>query len=346
MKTIKIFALLLIATISTLAQSKDPVLKFNKNGKFKIAQFTDVHFQYNSYRSDSAMVMIQKVLKEEKPDLVVLTGDIVCSKNTKKAWLSFAKTFIDAKIPWAVVLGNHDIEYEMSGAEIMQTISGLPYCVTEDGPGTVSGNGNYILEVKSSASPTKNKAILYFLDSHSGFKPETNLGSYQWINFDQIDWYKKSSENYTEKNNNTPYPSLAFFHIPLPEYDEIVGKKTTFGTKEETVCSPDINTGLYAAMIEAKDIMGVFVGHDHNNNYIGVLRDISLAYGYVSGRQCYGKIGRGTRIIELYEGERKFDTWVKKYYECDRDLDVWFPASDSEKKFFVTYPDSFIKKKK
>ena len=31
-----------------------PVLKFNQNGKFKIVQFTDIHFQYDSYRSDSA----------------------------------------------------------------------------------------------------------------------------------------------------------------------------------------------------------------------------------------------------------------------------------------------------
>jgi len=49
-----------------------PVLRFNQNGKFKIVQFTDVHFQYNSFRSDSALILMKTVIEKEKPDLVVL----------------------------------------------------------------------------------------------------------------------------------------------------------------------------------------------------------------------------------------------------------------------------------
>ena len=97
------------------------------------------------------------------------------------------------------------------------------------------------------------------------------------------------------------------------------------------VCAPEINTGLFSAIIESGDIMGVFCGHDHNNNLIGVTRDIALAYGNVSGIECYGKIGRRARIIELFEGERKFDSWI---------------TNDTQIiKFKVTYPDSFSKKK-
>jgi hypothetical protein len=94
-------------------------------------------------------------------------------------------------------------------------------------------------------------------------------------------------------------------------------------------------------MIECKDVMATFVGHDHNNNFIGCLRGICLAYGNASARQAYGTIGRGARIIELYEGERKFDSWIIKRYECNRDTDLWEPAKDTERKFVVTYPDSF-----
>jgi hypothetical protein len=332
-----------IFTFSSNNKTAKPILKFKPDGKFKIVQFTDIHFQYGSYRSDSALVLMKTVLEKEKPDLVVLTGDVVCSKNSPKAWLSLSKIFIEAKVPWAVTLGNHDPEakYDTNKEEIMETIVGLPYSLTERGPNDIPGEGNYILEVRSSSS-AKTEALLYFFDSHMGFQPKGELGSYEWITFDQIDWYRKKSRTFTERNGGVPYPSLAFFHIPLPEYKEVLGKNTTIGIQQESVCSPDLNSGMYTAMLESKDVMGIFVGHDHDNNYIGYLRGISLAYGNVTGRQCYGKIGRGARVIELYEGERKFDTWILKLYECDRDKGTWIPTYDYEKKFFVTYPDSFI----
>jgi predicted phosphodiesterase len=316
------------------------VLKFRPDGKFKIVQFTDVHYQYDSYRSDSALVLMKSVIASEKPDLIVLTGDVVCSKNTTKAWMSLSNVFIHAKIPWAVVLGNHDAQYELTKVQIMKTIVGLPYNLTKNGPKNVSGNGNYVLKVQASNSE-KTAAIFYCLDSHMGFHPKTNLGSYEWFDFSQIGWYREQSSKFTKQNDGKPLPALAFFHIPLPEYKEVVGKSTTVGSQIETICSPDLNSGMYTAMLEGNDVMGMFAGHDHSNNYIGCLRGICLAYGNVTGRQCYGDIGRGARVIELYEGQRKFDTWVLKLYECNRDKDIWVPATDRQPKYFVTYPDSF-----
>jgi hypothetical protein len=99
---------------------------------------------------------------------------------------------------------------------------------------------------------------------------------------------------------------------------------------------------MFTAMLECKDVMGIFVGHDHDNNYIGCLNNICLAYGNVTGRECYGRIGRGARVIELYEGKRKFDTWILKLYECNWEKDTWISTHDNQKKFFVTYPDAFI----
>jgi hypothetical protein len=342
MKKILVVAFVFSVILTSFGKdNKDkPVLKFNKDGKFKIVQFTDIHFQYDSYRSDSALILMKRVIEIEKPDLVVLTGDIVCSKNTRLAWLALANIMTDAKIPWAVTLGNHDIEYELTGKEIMETISGLPYSMTINGPEDISGNGNYILKVRSSSSP-ETKALLYFFDSHSSFKKKSPYGTYEWMEFDQIQWYLEQSHGFTLSNSDIPFPAFAFFHIPLPEYKEVTDSHSTVGVYEETVCSPNINTGMYAAMLENGDVMGMFTGHDHDNNYIGCLYDICLAYGYVSGRQCYGKIGRGARVIELYEGERKFDTWVLKMYECDRDKDVWKRIDDVRKSYFVTYPDSF-----
>ena len=52
-------------------------LQFDKNGEFKIVQFTDVHFKYRNPASDIALKRIGEVLDAERPDLVVFTGDVV-----------------------------------------------------------------------------------------------------------------------------------------------------------------------------------------------------------------------------------------------------------------------------
>ncbi|MGV8139684.1 MAG: metallophosphoesterase family protein [Mangrovibacterium sp.] len=342
-----LFLLLLIFSASAFSAEKSskPALKFNSDGKFKIVQFTDIHFQYDSYRSDSALVLMKKVIEREKPDLVVLTGDVVCSKNTVKAWLKLSQVLIDAKVPWAAMLGNHDAEskYDTNKDQIMETIVGLPFNLTQRGPEDVLGQGNYFLEIKSPSS-TETEALIYCFDSQMGFHPEGDLGSYEWIDFSQIKWYRNQSAKFTRQNGGNPLPAFAFFHIPLPEYKEVLGKSSTIGIQKERVCSPDLNSGLYTAMLECKDVMAIFAGHDHNNNYIGCLHNICLGYGQASGRQCYGDIGRGARVIELYEGARRFDTWVLRLYECNRDKDIWTALNGYQPEFFVTYPDSFKEK--
>ena len=183
-KIIGILLCLLTVTILSFSAEKNSksVLKFNQNGKFKIVQFTDIHFQYDSYRSDSALAIMKTVIGNEKPDLVVLTGDVVCSKDTRKAWLALSKVLIEAKVPWAVTLGNHDAQYELSKSQIIETVAGLPYSLTKNGPKNISGNGNYVLKVQASTS-SKTAALLYCLDSQMGFHPKTNLGNYEWIDF-------------------------------------------------------------------------------------------------------------------------------------------------------------------
>ena len=51
-------------------------LEFNKEGKFRIAQFTDLHWIDGSPNCAKTVSTIKYILKTEKPDLVILTGDV------------------------------------------------------------------------------------------------------------------------------------------------------------------------------------------------------------------------------------------------------------------------------
>ena len=59
-------------------------LKFNNNRKFKIVQFTDVHYISGDKNSDAALENIRETLDVEKPDFVIFTGDIVYAKPADK----------------------------------------------------------------------------------------------------------------------------------------------------------------------------------------------------------------------------------------------------------------------
>jgi len=334
-KTVKVYSLLILSSlfllINTTNAQKKYVLKFNSEGKFKILQFTDAHLKIdNKPRCDSVMNIITTIIEKEKPDLVVLTGDIVTSRPVEEAWEIITKPMRVAKVPWAVVFGNHDFEHGYTNKQIMDYLVTLPYNVSKHGPKDISGIGNYILEIQGSKSK-KAEALIYCFDSnaYTGIKDNDEIGKYDWIKFDQVAWYRSASMNMTKKNKNKPYPALSFFHIPLPEYIDVQNKTHTIGDKDEKVSSPKINSGMYNAFLEMKDVMATFCGHDHNNNYIGTLNDIALAYGCKTGKDSYGKLDKGGRVILLYEGMRKFDTWIH--------------TTKDDVKYSVTYPDTFTK---
>ena len=156
---------------------------------------------------------------------------------------------------------------------------------------------------------------MYVFDSHS-YATLKGIKGYGWIKHDQVRWYIDESKKFTEANGGTPLTALSFFHIPLPEYHEAVQNEGSFliGTRKEKACAPEINTGLFAAMKEAGDVLGVFVGHDHVNDYAVSWKGIMLCYGrFTGGKTVYHDMpgGNGARVIELTEGVRQFRSWIR-----------------------------------
>jgi 3',5'-cyclic AMP phosphodiesterase CpdA len=294
------------------AYSGQPVLRF-KNHKFKIVQFTDLHLisgKEFAQRNDSTYMLMRCVIKEENPDFVVLTGDIVVSGGAAQVWEEVVKPMTEAQVPFAVTFGNHDTETDLSKASTLKLIQKNKFNLTYNADKKLSGVGNCSLPILSSEGKSMPWAI-YLFDSHA-YTKDTVMGTYDWIKNDQIQWYRKQSAAYTAKQEKT-VSALAFFHIPLPEYEYVRNKKSTLGSIEESVCSPSINSGLFSSFIEMGDVMGVFVGHDHNDDYVGTAANICLGYGRKTGyASAYHEIlERGARVIELYENEKKFDTHIR-----------------------------------
>jgi hypothetical protein len=273
-------------------------LQFGSDGKFKIAQFTDMHWEV--WQPDStnqaSLDYMARVLDFEQPDMVVLTGDIIPTVYANiSLWERTVKVLQDRHIPWAVTLGNHDRENPLLPAQqLMAALAPMPYSL-------VANAQNYVLNVKDS-SGEENALGIYCMDSQKNGMTPTN-----------VQWYRTQSAAMTAANGGTPLPSLAFFHIPLPEF-------TYFGTsyvngqigqKRESVCYETPTADLFGAIEASGDVMGVFVGHDHWNDYALFFDDVCLAYGRKTGENGYGTYARGGRIIELTEGQPGFDSWIR-----------------------------------
>ena len=329
----KRICLLVFFSIAGFVVNAQPSVKlyYNRIGEFKIVQFTDLHIELAEKKNLEVYETIPAVLAAEKPDFVVLTGDIVTEDNPQEAYQKLASIFENAKIPWAMVFGNHESEHNLTREKLADFIENLPFCLNKTIKNTY-GYSNFIFPVYGKSN--KPAAQLYFMDSNMYSILEPIVGGWGWFTHKQVDWYREQSSKLTQSNNGLPFPALAFFHIPLPEYTAAWNNKLNppIGVKNEDVCSPEINTGMFAAMLESGDVMGTFVGHDHINDYIGIQYGIALAYGRVTKTMGDPEDpNAGGRVIVLKEGERKFETWIRE--------------GNGSKVLKCSFPDSFNRQK-
>lgn len=299
-------------------------LRFREDQTFKIVQFTDVHWNdtFNTYQKKvktaeegnaRSRELMEMVLRVEEPDLVVFSGDVISAGECDDPLRSFREAVAaveESGVPWAVIFGNHDTESKITREQLMDVVLEHSGTVASAGPAELPGTGNYVLEVDDAAGRTA--AALYFMDSGNE-SMVAGVEGYDWIRREQVNWYAEQSRKLTAGNGGEPLPALAFFHIPLPEYQLVWDLGECVGSKYEQVCCPPVNSGLHAAMVEMGDVRGTFAGHDHCNDFEGKWHGIRLCYGRSTGFNTYGLswYPRGARVIQLTAGERDFDTWIR-----------------------------------
>lgn len=329
-------------------------MKFNKDGKFKIMQITDM--QEISNVSPDTMKLLESAVEAEKPDLVIYTGDQIKGygitykglgdelvKNVKATIDKLLKPVTSRNIPFAVTFGNHDQQVGISNKEQFEKIyKSYPNCVGVQAEG-IDGGGTYNIPIKSSDGE-KDAFNIYLFYSGTDAKG----GGYEPFDTKIIDWYRSEREKLKEKNGDY-VPSLVFQHIPLFEHYNVLKKvkKSTKGAIPafrihkgehyiidrdkcvegsvllEPPSIPDINTGEFDALKEKGEILGVYVGHDHKNSYVGNYDGIDLGFTQSSGFNVYGNgKERGVRIFILDEkNPRNYKTYTKTYRQlCDGKL--------------------------
>lgn len=321
-----------------------PTLHVNSNGKFKILQVADLHLatgpglcrdpeppsKDNGGKCDAdprTFAFINRILDDETPDLVVLSGDQVngeTSPDAQSAVFKFASIFIERKIPFATIFGNHDDEGSLSREALMQLTHSLPYSLSESGPTNLDGIGNYYVEVHARGQSSHSALTIYLLDTHGYSPDERQFGGYDWLKKNQIEWFKTTSQELKTSPSHSHYThhhmDMAFIHIPLPEYrnvDEMVIPAT--GKQPEHPTAPGFNSGFRDALVE-EGILAVSCGHDHVNDYCSLSKssdgkpELWMCYAGGSGFGGYGGYGGYVRRVRLFEFDMngaRITTWKR-----------------------------------
>lgn len=313
---IKSIALLVALLISSFSVSAQKTLRFNEDGKFKILQFTDTHLgtgngasEYRCLQAEKTLARISRVVKQEKPDFIVLTGDIVTGGDASATWSRILDSLASFKTPFCIVYGNHDPERKLTRKEMSRPIVSTPYSLNR--LNSAEELADVELEVLASQGDQP-ALLLYCMDSHD-YSTIKSVKGYGWFTTDQIEWLRNSCNARTESNGGMSVPSLAFFHICLQEYGQAWSnpKNSRKGKRAEDECPGALNTGMFAAMVESGSVMGTFVGHDHDNDYVVAEKGIALGYGRFSGDDStYNNLRPGARVIVVEEGQRCFESWI------------------------------------
>lgn len=305
------------------------MLRFNSDHKFKIMQIADT--QEIPAVSPDTLSLINNALDREKPDLVIFTGDQIkgYSKKFKKDPVIIESTIdilvepiAKRNIPFMVTYGNHDAQCGVDNRGQYKFYAKYDNFISGD-LRNADDVGTADIQIYSS---TEDKPVfeLYIIDSHG--KAKDGAG-YAPVDKEQIEWYVSRREQLKAENGDY-LPSLVFQHIPVPEFFDVI-KKVPKGTKgavpaygeheneyfvlnDETIAeggfmlespaSPDVNTGEFEAMSEKGDVLGIYVGHDHNNSFVVKYKGVDLGYTQGAGFNVYGPgENRGVRIFELDE---------------------------------------------
>lgn len=346
---------------------EDGTYKFTTDRDFRILHLTDIHIGAGSFSTSKdlkALNAVAAMVTEEKPDLVVATGDVVYpvplqagTKDNEKSARMFAELMEKLGVYWCLVYGNHDTdEHAMlnrdEASDLYMDKEKYPHCLLQKGPEDIDGVGNYIINIENSRGEITQSLVMVDSNAYVERHLWGMIGKYDCVHKNQVEWYENQIVALTEKNGGKTPKSMVFMHIPVTEmldayteYKENGFKDTEnvqylggkIGEKKGAVsCSPN-NFGFFDAIHRSGSTQAVFCGHDHMNNAGFRYKGIDLFYGMSVDYLAYPGIyrygaQRGCNVLTINR-DGSYEYKHESYYQ-----DKYVPIRPKEK---VTFDDMY-----
>ncbi|MDO5331220.1 MAG: metallophosphoesterase [Bacillota bacterium] len=302
-------------------EAKDYILETEYKDDFKILQLCDTHLA-NKDNRQLQYDFLDIVIKDADADMIVVVGDLFtfADKTVAKEFFAFLDSY---NVPWTVTFGNHDEQCYFSIDWLTNYLNNFgSNCLFKDIlDDDVYGNANFAINLKKN-NEIKSQVII--MDSN-----RYNYGEYwgyDYIKDDQIKWYEDVVTETTKQNGGSTVPSIAFFHIPVPEFqiawDQAEQKVGTdaiyeYGEINEPVSCPQYNSGFFDSVLKMGSTKAICCAHDHVNNWLVNYKGVDLCYGVTSTDRIYYQDGMiGGQVITIHnDGSLSYDRLYHTYQE-------------------------------
>ena len=274
-----------------------------KDGEdFVILNVTDTHFSDYDIRaiySFDTSRTIRRLVEKYEPDLITVTGDVVCGDSTRYSIRRLTELFDSFGIPWAPIFGNHEIDENCDLNYLADEMMKSEYCLFRKGDPAM-GVGNYVINIAR-----EDGSILETILMMHSHKTQINELQGQWAKW-VVDGIRALGED----------PEISFFfHIPLPDYQYAYdaawdadkgewrdGYSAAGSLNEKICCERDgngepVDRGNFE-LIKSLGAKYVFCGHEHNNDFTVLWQGVRLTYCLKAGKSSgyYPGLNGCTRI--------------------------------------------------
>lgn len=296
--------------------SKHP-LRFRENGSFRILMVSDLQEKYDTL--DRTLDCIVRLIDNTDPDILVFGGDMVGFTDPEllKPYLDkLIKPIEERKLPWIHIFGNHDHDLTADPKEMTKVYEQYDYCLSKHND-DICGATNYVLPVTSSNGEDIRFAI-WGIDSNNtvstsgvayeedfyGLKRPAVCGKWDFVHFDQLMWYWNTSVTLEKKAGDTVH-GIMFMHIAPWEFQYISDnpeKTGCVGSTAERMDLGQFNSGIFATVLQRKDICCIASGHSHDDDFDGTYCGIRCCMDASAGYSPYGQHDlKGGRLFVINE---------------------------------------------
>ena len=194
-----------------------PAMRLRDTGEFVVLKFTDTHFSNGRGRDARLLRKMEAALETTKPELAVITGDMLDTwgetfADKRAALEAVADMFERFSQPWAYVPGNHDGEDLGASEDVAAYLAhNYEHAILSNGEG-LTGAVQYAVPVLDAGGGTAH--MLLFMDSLS--YEEVENGDWWQENFkpDQVAWLAAQLDALKEEAPQAR--ASVFFHFETP----------------------------------------------------------------------------------------------------------------------------------
>ena len=293
------------------ATAPHAVLEAEDTGVFRILQIADFHSDVDENMNARTRQDVRAMIGRFRPHLLAVTGDIWCGEEHPDAapmWMARDLEVLGGLgLPWAFIWGNHDYcaDFEDASAQIAAT----PNAIAPHG----NGEGSFRIELvlPREAGP---RWDLFFINSGE-----------RWQMPHDLEWLRYEAEHVNHLRG-AAVPAVAYFHIPLRNYQDAIDERRTIGYGSEEVIGWGDDAGFGPALIkEVENVRLCFASHSHRNDFYFEEDGIIFAYGRATGHGGYGAedLRKGGKLLEL---DLHAQTFAFRTVFADGATDVAYPA--------------------